>query len=65
MRTWRDARAGNCSGRGLSRALEQFVKARLPIFSQPVKFVRARLQIFKQLLKIVIPSEAEGPAFTV
>jgi hypothetical protein len=33
------------------------------IKSEP--FVRARIQIFMHAAKIVIPSEAEGPAFTV
>jgi hypothetical protein len=45
--------------------VEQFVRAQLQILVQAVKFVKARFQMFKQPLKIVIPSEAEGPAFTV
>jgi hypothetical protein len=32
---------------------------------KPEALVRALLQIFMQPLKIVIPSEAEGPAFKV
>jgi hypothetical protein len=43
-----------------ARGLEQFVRARLQIPTQPGKFVKARFQMFKQPLKIVIPSEAEG-----
>jgi hypothetical protein len=44
------------SNASVARELEPFARA---------PYVTARLRIFMQVVKIVIPSEAEGPAFTV